>query len=55
MQGLFEENLPMVWECVFVFDRLLQLYLPNIKAHLEKQAVSPITYAPPYFVTIFLV
>ena len=55
MQGLFGDDLPMVWECVFVFERLLKLYIPRLDAHLSAEDVAAGTYAPQYFITVFLV
>jgi len=54
MPGLFEDDLPMVWECIFVYEKLLKLYLPRLNAHLAAEDVLAGTYAPQYFITIFL-
>jgi hypothetical protein len=55
MEGLYKEDMPMVWECVYVFERLIKIYIPRLSTHLDEQEVIAGTYAPQYFITVFLV
>jgi hypothetical protein len=45
----------MVWECVYIYERLLKIHLPELNAHFDEEGVAAGTYAPQYFITVFLV
>jgi hypothetical protein len=54
MEGIYSPNMPMVNECVYIFERLLKAYLPKLGAHFAEQGVEGGLYVPQLFITVFL-
>ena len=51
---LFVDELKRLNKYFYVFDRLINIYLPEINIHLKNQQVSVTFYISPWFITLFM-
>ena len=51
---LFINELQRLNKYFYVFDRLINIYLPEINIHLKNQQVSVTFYISPWFITLFM-
>ena len=53
MEGLYTDRLPKLNEDLWVFERLMLHFLPDVHGHLEEMGVHVSMFATEWFVTIF--
>ena len=51
---LFVNELKRLNKYFYVFDRLINIYLPEVNIHLKNQQVSVTFYISPWFITLFM-
>uniref|UniRef100_UPI00358F129B ecotropic viral integration site 5 protein homolog isoform X2 n=1 Tax=Myxine glutinosa TaxID=7769 RepID=UPI00358F129B len=54
LRNLYLPGMPALGLALFQLDRLLQVQLPELHAHLVAQGLSTATFASPWFLTLFL-
>uniref|UniRef100_A0A8C4QU22 Rab-GAP TBC domain-containing protein n=1 Tax=Eptatretus burgeri TaxID=7764 RepID=A0A8C4QU22_EPTBU len=54
LRHLYLPGMPALGLALFQLDRLLQVQLPELHAHLVAQGLSTATFASPWFLTLFL-
>ena len=54
MRGLYTPAMPMIMQCLYVFDALLNEVSKKVAVHLHKHKVMSHMYATRWFMTIFI-
>ncbi|CCI40039.1 hypothetical protein ABG067_001143 [Albugo candida] len=53
LANIYRPGMPKVGELVFVFERLMALYIPRVAVHLREEGLHPTTYLSQWFITLF--
>eukprot|EP01090_Pellita_catalonica_P022028 TRINITY_DN8417_c0_g1_i1.p1 TRINITY_DN8417_c0_g1~~TRINITY_DN8417_c0_g1_i1.p1 ORF type:complete len:681 (+),score=134.76 TRINITY_DN8417_c0_g1_i1:57-2099(+) len=54
MTDLYKPGFPKLFECFFVLEKLMKLYLPELYAHLETEQIMTSMYATKWFIHAFV-
>lgn len=55
LRELYTHSLPLLRKMLYIFDRLLERFLPKLFAHFKSQSVSPHLFASQWFTSLFAV
>lgn len=53
LADLYRPGMPKVSESMFVFEKLVEKYLPRVHVHFDKEGLHPTMYASQWFITLY--
>jgi len=53
MSEIWKPGMPGLSKCLFIMDKLIQTYLPELHQHLEKEGIDTPLYTTSWFITLF--